>query len=693
MRFSRTLTRTVIAAGLLVALTAATAVRAQRAAVKPPVARSPGAKAAVPSTGEAWQLVPLPQSSLVYARDGSLIGEIGKQWRTSVPLSTLPKYLSQAFIAVEDKRFYSHDGVDVVGVMGAIKGKLIGSGRGGASTITQQLVGNMHPDIIDRRDKGLGRKLREQSAARAMQRHYSKEQVLEAYLNTINFGHGWYGVESAARHYFAKPASRLTLGEAASLAAMPKAPATYDPASKPGVNLRRRNLILDLMAEQGFVTRDAAVAAKALPVTSVQNGGMSAPSPYFIDVVRKQAERAGVPVMQGGYRLYTTLDPALQRAAVTALVEGTVAIEGGARYTRAARKAGSGNTDYLQGVAVAMDPATGDVRALVGGRNYAEGPFNRAVDGMRQPGSSFKPFVYAAAIAGGLTPLSVVPDTAFSVDMPTGPVYSPKNADGDFLGAIPLREALTRSRNPVAVQLWMRVGPDSVIALAHRAGIDAVINPFPSSALGASVVQPLDLVAAYSVFANLGTPVSPRFVYRVDDRAGRTVWSPPRDSLAAAMDPRVAFIVRDMMRDVVERGTGAAVRRYLPLRVPVAGKTGTTDDNADVWFLGMTPEIVAGVWLGFDRPKSIARGAAGGTLAAPIWGRMIGQWYGGRNTTDWLPPPDVVAGTIDRETWQPATDATPPERRYTEYFMPGTQPAAVALENWKKWVWAPIAPW
>ena len=675
---------TAVAAAVAAAIAAAVAAAVASGQVPKPAAVAPAS--------EAWQIVPLVQSSQVYARDGSLIGEIGRQWRTSVALSTLPRYVGQAFIAVEDKRFHDHDGVDMIGVMGAIRGKITGSGRGGASTITQQLVGNMHPNIIDRRDPSPMRKLREQSAAREMERHYGKEQILEAYLNTISFGHGWYGIEAAARHYFGKPAARLTLAEATSLAAMPKAPATYDPAAKPGVNLRRRNLVLDLMTTQRMITTAAAAAAKALPVTSVPNGGMSAPSPYFIDVVRKQAERAGIPVSQGGYRIFTTLDPSLQRAAVTALVEGTAEIERGANYRRPVRKAGSGNTDYLQGAVIAIDALSGDVRALVGGRHYAEGPFNRAVDAMRQPGSAFKPFVYASAIAGGLTPLSVVPDTALAIEMPNGTVYAPRNADGEFLGPIPLREALYRSRNPVAVQLWTRYGPDSIVALAHRAGIDATVNPFPSSALGASVVQPLDLVAAYATFGNLGTPVEPRFVFRAEDRAGRVVWAPVRVQLPSALDPRVAFIVRDMMRDVVERGTGTAVRRYVPTRVPVAGKTGTTDDNTDVWFVGATPEIVAGVWLGFDRPKSIARGAAGGTLAAPIWGRMIGQWYGGRNSSDWLPMADLPAGAYDRRTAQPATDDTPPEERYTEFFMPGTQPKAIALDSWRKWVWEGLPP-
>ena len=675
---------TLSALGALLLAAAPVAICAQAA----PAARPP-------SSGEAWQIIPLPQSSLVYARDGSLIGEIGKQWRTSVTIATIPRYVGQAFVAVEDHRFYQHDGVDMVGIAGAIKGKLLGQKRGGASTITQQLVGNMHPDLISRRDMSVRRKLREQSAARAMERHYTKEQILEGYLNTINFGHGWFGIEAAARHYFGKNAARLTVAEAASLAAMPKAPATYDPAAKPGLNLRRRNIVLDLMAEQGFIPKADAERLKGTPVVTVPNGGMSAPSPYFIDVARKQAEKAGVPVMQGGYRVYTTLDPSIQRAAVTAVIEGTATVEGGAKYVRAKREAGSGNTDYLQALAIAMDAQTGEVRALVGGRNYAEGPFNRAVDGLRQPGSSIKPFVYAAAMAAArMTPLDLVGDTAIIIEYSGSPPYAPKNADGDFLGLIPLREALAKSRNPVAVQLFLKATADSVVALVKRAGIEAPMAPFPSSALGASAVQPLDLVAAYSTFANLGTPVRPRFVTRVDDPRGRTVWVPPRVTMPPAMDSAVAFVIRDMMRDVVERGTGGAVRRYVGPQVPVAGKTGTTDNNTDVWFVGMTPDIVGAVWLGFDRPKSIARGAAGGTLAAPIWGRMIGASSANRVTRDWAPPAMVAPGTMDRETRQPATDATPPERRYTEYFLPGTQPRAVALENWKKWRYdSGVAPW
>jgi penicillin-binding protein 2D len=642
-----------------------------------------------PSTGEAWQILPMAQSSLVYARDGAFVGEIGKEWRTSVSIKTLPRYVPQAFVAVEDHRFYQHDGVDLYGIAGAMKDNLMG-GRRGASTITQQLVGNLHPDLIDRRDPGLRRKLREQSAAREMERHYSKEQILEGYLNAISFGHGWYGVEAASRHYFGKPAAHLTLAEAASLAALPKGPATYDPARQPDRNKNRRDAILDLMVEQKFISRAQAEGAKAQPVVTAPSSGMLADAPYFVDVVRTQLERAGIPVEHGGYRITTTLDVGLQRAAIVALVEGTSAVEArpGYRNPTYARHA-AGSTDYLQGMIIALDPATGDVRALVGGRNYAEGPFNRAVNGLRQPGSAFKPIVYARAIMDSIPANAIIPDTSLEIVVDQGNIYRPKNADGAFLGNITLREAFTKSRNPVAVQLWQRLTGDSVIALARRMGVRSYIAPWPSSAIGASVVQPLDLVAAFTVFPNLGTPVEPRFVYRAEDASGRTVYQQGVHTLPPAMPPEVAFIVRDLMRDVVDRGTATSVRRYVPQAVPVAGKTGTTDDNTDVWFIGATTDLVAGVWLGFDRPRMIASGAAGGTLAAPIFGQMLARSNYGRTAT-WTPPPGLVTAELDRDTGKLAEPSTPPEKRYLEYFLAGTEPGALRVDARRLFGWGPI---
>jgi penicillin-binding protein 1A len=644
-------------------------------------------------TGAAWQIVQPAQSSLVLARDGtSLIGEIGREMRTSVSLRSLPKYVGQAFISIEDQRFYQHDGVDVVGVAAALKDALRGHARG-ASTITQQLVGNMHPDLIDRSDRSIGRKLREQAAAREMERHYNKQQILEAYLNDIDFGHGWYGIEEAARHYFGKQAPQLTLAEAATLAALPKGPAIYDPIRHPDRARGRRNLVLSLMADQGYISAADAAGASRDSVVTAPDAGMPTAAPYVVDLVREEAEHAGIPVMNGGYRIITTIDPDLQRDASQALDSGIDRVEARRGYGHETfAKRAKGSTAYLQGMVVVLDPHTGDVLALVGGRDYAASPFDRAVNALRQPGSAFKPILYAQALRDSLPPNMLISDTALAIPLPNGTIYRPDNADGQFEGPLTMREALVRSRNTVAVQLGMRVGMDSVAALAKRLGIDSPIAPYPSSAIGASAVRPIDLVAAYTVFANLGAVVEPRYVNRIDDRAGRPVWVPPTNAPRFVLDPRVAFIVRDMMRDVVTRGTATSVRKWVPDSIPVAGKTGTTNDNTDVWFVGMTPDLVAGVWLGFDRPQSIVAGAAGGTLAAPIWGDMIARYYQASSPSDtWNDvPAGVATAELDRALGTPANDSTPPDQRYTEYFIDGTQPGATTAAAWALWAWGPI---
>ncbi len=639
---------------------------------------------------EPWRIIEPPQSTMVLARNGTLLGEFGVERRVSVSLSSLPKYVGTAFVAVEDKRFYQHDGVDLIGVAAAIKDAVTSGDVRGASTITQLLVGNMHPDIIDRRDRSPARKLREQQAARDMEKRYNKQQILEAFLNQIPFGHGWNGIELAARHYFGKAASNLTLAEAASLAAMPKSPVQYDPVKYPDRNRERRNLILSLMRDQGYITAAQATAAQRTPLRTVPNYGVVS-APWVMDVVRIQAERAGVPVQQGGYRIHTTIDPAVQAAAQAALVSGIAEMESRAGWSHGTcRKQTGARRTCLEGAVVAVDPYTGDVRALVGGRDYASSSFNRAVDGNRQPGSSFKPFVYATAIAQGLTANAAVADTAMHVPLPEGGFYEPGNADGGFLGALTLREALTRSRNPVAVQLGLDFGLDSVTALVQRAGLRAPIAPYPASALGASVVQPLDFITSYAVFANGGLAVEPRFIERVDDRAGRVVFSPRASTPTPAMDPRVAFIVRDMMRDAAERGTGTAARRAVPAAVPLAGKTGTSNDNVDGWFVGMTPDLVAGAWLGFDVPRTITPGAAGGSLAAPIVGQVLASAAVTRSAAAWDAPPGLVSVALDRDTGRDADALTPPSRRYTEWFLDGTEPGAARSWPWSLFRLGPI---
>ncbi len=636
-------------------------------------------------SGEPWRIVVPPQVSLVLARDGTVIGEIGKERRVSVPLNTLPRYLPQAFIAVEDKRFYQHDGVDLVGIAGALKDAALTGDLRGASTITQLLVGNMHPDIIDRRDMSAGRKLREQQAAREMERHYSKEQILEAFLNQIPFGRGVYGVEMAARLYFGKSASDLNLAEAASLAAMPKSPVQYDPIRNTTRNRQRRNTVLVLMAEQGFITRAQATESQKLPVTTASSVALPR-APWVTDVVRVQAERGGIPVLEGGYTIHTTIDADVQIATQNALSSGISEVEKRPGYRGkpcppTAAAAAAAATTCLEGAAIVIDPFSGEVRALVGGRDYSRSSFNRAVDGNRQPGSSFKAFVYAEAIAEGIAANTIVADTALSIRLPNGQIYSPSNADSEFHGSMTMREALVRSRNPVAVQLATSVGLDSVASLARRTGLRSTVAPYPSSALGASVVQPLDFVAAYAAFNNGGLAVDPRFILRITDRSGKVAFTPSVTPPRPAMDPRVAFVVRDMLQDAVNRGTATSVRRIVSSDIPVAGKTGTTNDNSDVWFVGMTPELVTGVWLGFDKPSMISPGAAGGSLAAPIAAQVIAHYYKSHRPSVWTPPAGLVQVEVDRVTGAIVGADTPAAQRYGEWFLEGTEPGARA------WAW------
>jgi penicillin-binding protein 2D len=648
------------------------------------VASLAAASVAAAQSSDPAAIIPLPQSSVVLARDGSVIGEFGRQVRTNVAIASLPRWLPQAFVAVEDQRFYQHDGVDLVGVAAAVKDAMMGNARG-ASTITQQLVGNMHPDIIDRRDGSIGRKLREQSAARDMERRYSKAQILEAYLNTIHFGRGWHGIDAAARHYFGKPAARVTLAEAATLAAMPKGPALYDPIRFPERVRQRRNLVLSLMAEQNYISVAEKTAAQAVPLVTT-NDVMDASFNYMVNVARVQAERGGVSVRDGGFRVLTTIDPALQRAAAAALRDVIASVEAAPRKRKKkGAPAVAPSPGTLQGAVVLLSPLTGEVLALVGGKDFTTSSFDRVIDGRRQPGSSFKPFVYGEALLQGIPANTIVQDTALQLVQQNGKVYSPDNSDGKFLGPLTMREALVQSRNPVAVQLGMQVTIDSVSALAKRMGLDAAIAPYPSSAIGTASVRPLDMATAYGVIANGGALVKPRFVQRVEDRSGRVVWTPRVPAPQYALDNRVAFVLRDMMRDVVERGTATSIRRYIPLRVPVAGKTGTTNGSTDVWFVGMTPDVVGAVWVGYDTPRPIAGGAAaGGTIAAPIFGRALQAYYAGNRTSiPWTPPPGVLSVELDRDTGLSPTSATLQTKRYLEWFVAGTEPGALPLDVWK----------
>jgi len=639
--------------------------------------------AAVAQARDEVTIVRPPQATLVLDRDEGLLGEIGPQVRTWVRLVDLPPYVGQAFVATEDRRFYQHDGVDVLGVMSALRDNLIrlgGRPRGG-STITQQLVGAMN--LVDRREISMSRKLREAELARALERRHTKSEILEAYLNYINFGHGWFGIEAASRHYFGKRAADLTLPEAATLAALPKSPVRYDPRAHRAAALQRRNTVLRLMAAQRYITEAALRSALAQPPRLAPDDGFSVRAPWVVEWVRQWlAERYGLnAVNTGGFVVTTTVDPRLQEAANAALERGLARVESmpgyrWPRYGTPAARATAGHTPYLQGLLVAMDPQTGSVLALVGGRDFGDSEFNRAVQGARQAGSAFKPFVYATALTQGVLPTTLLQDAPISLPSGRGQRYAPENSDGFFRGPVTMRDALAQSINVPAIRLALSVGLDSVVATARRLGLTTEIPAYAPTAIGAADVRPIELIAAYGAFATLGAYTPPRVVTLVQDAGGLPVYEAPVPAPAQVLDPRVAFQLVSILQDAVERGTGTAARRAVQPEVPLAGKTGTTNDNADVWFVGFTPNLVAGVWLGFDRPQSIARGAFGGTLAAPIWGLFAGAAY--RNLAvpaPWQPPPGLVAVRVRRRDggYAPSdsSDAT-----YTEYFVEGSEPTA-----------------
>ncbi|OLC79007.1 MAG: hypothetical protein AUH83_01315 [Deltaproteobacteria bacterium 13_1_40CM_4_68_19] len=505
--------------------------------------------------------------------------------------------------------------------------------------------------------------------ARRIEREFNKQQILEMYLNQIYLGNGYYGVEAAARGYFGGTAMELTISQAALLAALPKAPSTYDPRRFADLALKRRNLVLGQMAKAKAITaKDEALAKKSKLRLSPQEqeGG----APWFVAAVRQELnDRFGQDAETQGLRVRTTLDAGLQRAAEKELIRQIDAAESGKLGRIAAEKCNGDPEQCLEGMFVALDTHTGDVRALVGGRDYKLSEFDRSTQARRQAGSTFKAFVWAAAIQGGV-PVSTLLDPA---QLP--PDYAP--ADGQIVGDRPLnlREALRVSSNRAAVALGQRVGLPAVVETAHACGIaDALIPAYPSSFLGAADVVPLELVAAFAPFANGGDRILPRFIDEVRSATGDVllkngvVTSP-------ALQPGAAFIMAALLSDVVERGTGASARAGLPPELPVLGKTGTTNGAQDVWFIGATPELVAGVWLGFDHPRPLGPAATGGRLAAPVWARVIGAWQRGRPIPpSWQPPDGLEQHEIDTRTGGLAIGGCPSQQVSREWFIPGTAP-------------------
>ena len=627
-----------------------------------------------------------PQTSKLFATDGRFLAELGLERRTVARLQDIPPLVQNAFVFTEDKRFYSHHGIDFIRVFGSLVVNVLRGGFAqGSSTITMQLARNIFPERLERA-KSVVRKLREAKVALAIERKYSKQKILELYLNQIYLGNGAYGVESAAQRYFGKNVRELNLPEAALLAALPKAPERYNPRREPDRAVQRRNTVLELLRDQHVINDADASLAKAYPLQLAQRTETGDVAPYFVEWVRKQLdEQFGRQLYEQGLKVYTTLDIDMQLAAERALEQQLRAIEGGKfgpykyvtyeqYFARAADddRNTSGVTPYLQGAFVAMDPKSGGVRAMIGGRDYADSKFNRATQALRQPGSTFKPFVYADAIQNGHTTAEAIDDSPLSVPQAGGGTWSPQNFDGKSMGYIPLRRALYLSRNQATVRLGMSLGEESVASMAKRFGLSSAMPPYPSLHIGAADVFPLEMIAAYTTFASGGIRARPTGIVRVENSKGEVLWEPPAQR-TAVLSTGEAWLMTDMLRDVVRRGTAA--RAVASLKVPAGGKTGTTNDGADVWFIGFTPDLVAGVWMGLDRPRTIMRNAQGGELAAPAWTAFMNEVYRRRAVVGEFPGPGgLVAVPVDRLTGFRAGPLCPADRVYIDYFVSGTEP-------------------
>jgi len=735
-----------------------------------------------------------PVTTRVHASDGALMGEFARERRLYIPIQAVPDRVKAAFLSAEDKNFYNHPGIDITGLGRAIMVNVqnLGSGRRpvGASTITQQVAKN----FLLSSDQTVERKIKEMILAFRIEQAYSKDRILELYVNEIFFGLGAYGVAGAALTYFDKSVNELTVAEAAYLAALPKGPSNYHPFRYTDRAIERRNLIIGLMVENGYVTPEEGEKAKAEPlgVTPRRNGTYLFAGEYFTEEVRREIiSRYGEDALyEGGLSVRTTLDPKLQRVARRAMQNGLLkydtlrgyrgpvkTIELGADWgvplseikalgdvpewrlavvlesgkdgltiglqpPREISGALSGIRDTatvstedmsfamrhivdgkrlkanspadvlkpgdvvfveqregrayqlrqvpsVSGGMVAMDPHTGRVLAMVGGFSYSQSEFNRATQAYRQPGSAFKPVVYAAALDNGYTPASVIMDGPITVKS-GNTVWTPKNYDGRAAGPSTLRVGIERSRNLMTVRLANDLGMKIVAEYAERFGVYDHLAPYLPMALGAGETTVMRMVSAFSVMANGGRQIKPSLIDRIQDRYGKTVFKHDErgcegcvatdwenqpepeliDTADQVLDPMTAYQITSMMEGVVQRGTATTLRE---LERPIAGKTGTTNDEKDAWFMGFTPNLVVGLYIGFDQPKTLGKGSTGGGLAAPVFKEFMTEVLKDTPPVDFQIPEGMTLIAINRKTGMRASEGE--AGTIMEAFKPGTGPA------------------
>jgi 1A family penicillin-binding protein len=588
-----------------------------------------------------------PESTLLYDAHDGVMSALFEEDRIAVPLAKISPHVLDAVVAVEDKRFWSHGGLDPRRIlMAAVNNWRQGDYVQGGSTITQQLVRS----LLLSREKNYRRKFKEAVLARRLEEHHRKDEILQAYLNRIYFGDGYYGIEAAALGYFGKSASELDTVEAATLAGLIKAPSLYSPTKSPRRARARRDVVLRVMRAQGVLSDQAYRAAVEVPLTIVTSGARphepdsrhARGAEYFRDAVsRELLSRFGPEaVYTGGLRVYTTLDPRLQAAAEEAVA---------ARLRELSRT--ERNDEPLQSALVAIHPITGSVQAMVGGRDYFESPFNRATEAHRQPGSAFKPFIYAMALESGLSPGSRLDGLDEPIETSEGP-WLPSGEHE--VSSIRLRDALIVSSNRAAAHVLQNVGVRHALDLVSRFGIRSPMPAVPSLALGTGEVSLLELTAAYGVFANHGRLHEPVMIRRVVDRFGRELYRAPQADRPVVSEA-TAFLMTSMLADVVNRGTAAGARSA-GFKLRAAGKTGTSNDYTDAWFVGYTPHLVTGVWFGYDKPRMIMQRGFAGVIAVPAWARFMTAATEGA-ADDWFEmPSSVVKVKLCRLSGMLATD-------------------------------------
>jgi penicillin-binding protein 1A len=636
---------------------------------------------------EALTAIQPPVKTLVYDCKGRVIHEFFKENRSQVPLKQIPRHLINATLSTEDRSFYQHWGIDLWGIGRAALTDLVHLRRAqGGSTITQQLARN----VFLSHERTFDRKLKEIALAIEIERNYSKDQILEMYFNQIYYGEGAYGVEAAAKTYFNKPVQSLTLSECALLAGLPANPSLYSPRRRSDAARARREKVLRNMLVTNAITPIEYQNAMASPlgVTPIKYSNELAP--YFMEMVRLHLDEkyGSNAVYEGGLKVYTTIDMDLQQIAERALERQLEAIEAEthARVTHANYVAGpgdsvaraAGRTPYLQGALVAIDPRTGYVRAMIGGRDWNQSNYNRATQAMRQPGSAFKPFVYTAAMDNGFHPTDVIVDEP--VSFPNGggqPDYAPHNYDNKFRGPITLRYALQQSVNIPAIKLLRKVGTSMVSSYARRMGIRTPLGQNLSLALGSSEVTLLDLVTAYGVFADRGFRNDPMLILKVEDKNG-SVLEKNMPHPAEVLSEQTTSVMTSMLQSVVDHGTGYPARAR-GFSNPAAGKTGTMDDYMDAWFVGFTPSLVCGVWVGYDQKKTIGAGMTGAHAALPAWTDFMIGATRGKPVEDFPLPMGTVTREICAETGMLATENCPSVT--TEMFDQGSEPTELCTSH------------